>query len=83
MKEKTLANAGEILYKKIRMWKPPKPTEPPTIEPTTTGEEGEEVNADDGEEVQKEEAPASEDKPAEETTTEEPAEDTTHDSSEL
>ena len=77
VKEKTLANAGEVLYKKIRMWKPPKPTEPPTIEPTTTGEEGEEVNAEDGEEVK------SDDKPAEEATTEKPAEDTTHDGSEL
>jgi len=79
VKEKTLANAGEVLYKKIRMWRPPKPTEPPTIEPTTTGEESEEVNAEDGEEVK----PASDDKPAEEPTTEKPAEDTTHDGSEL
>lgn len=77
VKEKTLANAGEVLYKKIRMWRPPKPTEAPTIEPTTTGEEGEEVNAEDGEEVK------SDDKPAEEATTEKPAEDTTHDGSEL
>ena len=84
MKEKTLSNAGEILYKKIRTWRPPKPTEPPTIEPTTTGEEGEEVNAEEGEEVPKEDAPASEEeKPAEETTTEEPVKDTTHDGSEL
>ena len=79
MKEKTLANAGEVLYKKIRMWKPPKPTEPPTMEHTTTGEEGEEVNAGDGEEVK----PAGDEKPAEEATTEKPVEDSTHDGSEL
>lgn len=45
VKERTLYTAGEILVKKIKYWKPPKPTEPPTVKPPK--EETEDINADE------------------------------------
>jgi len=45
IKERTLYNAGETLVKKIKYWKPPKPTEPPKPAKNETDEV--EINADD------------------------------------
>ena len=60
VKENVLYKAGDVLVKKVKYWKPPKPTVAPKNETVTeegaAGEEGEEeVKAEDGEEVKEDE----------------------------
>lgn len=55
VKGRVLYTAADKLVKKVKYWKPPKPTVPPTIETPKAdekSEDGEEINADDEEKTE-------------------------------
>lgn len=64
VKESMLFKAGDALYKKIKYWKPPKPTEPPKNETETIDPESEEeIKAEDEPEKAEGEPEKAEDEP--------------------